>query len=131
MWSEHLILELVQELTSLKSAQRDAAPAAVTGRERRSGTSGRMGTNDADTSCAIKVWTNWKFLEAGVYSVATVASTATAAKPANLKYWDFKTFFIIEPPCRQTRNPYQHLSSTTRSKASKFLMSAEGHPRGE
>jgi hypothetical protein len=43
-----------------------------------------------------KKWVNWKFLRQ-LYSVATVAATATAAKPANLSYWDFKTFTIIDP----------------------------------
>ena len=41
-------------------------------------------------------WVNLKFLRTE-YSVATIASTATAVKPADLKYWDFKTFKIIEP----------------------------------
>ncbi len=41
-------------------------------------------------------WVNWKFLRA-TYSAATAASTATAAKPAGLRYWDFKTFMMIEP----------------------------------
>jgi hypothetical protein len=31
------------------------------------------------------------------YSVPTAASVTTATKPSNLKYWDFKTFKIIEP----------------------------------
>ena len=40
-------------------------------------------------------YVNWKFLRQ-TYSAATVASTATAAKPAALKYWDFNTFTIID-----------------------------------
>lgn len=50
-------------------------------------------------------YVNWKFLR-GEYSADTVASTATAAKPANLKYWDFKTFFVIEPGSTD-RNPIE------------------------
>ena len=49
----------------------------------------------ADNYVQLK-YVNWKFLRA-LYSTATVASTATLAKPATLKYWDFKTFTIIEP----------------------------------
>jgi hypothetical protein len=41
-------------------------------------------------------YVNWKFLR-NEYSVATTASNAIATKPASLKYWDFKTFFFIEP----------------------------------
>lgn len=41
-------------------------------------------------------WDNWKFLRA-TFSAGTVAATATLSKPATLKYWDFKTFTIIEP----------------------------------
>jgi hypothetical protein len=69
-------------------------PAAVTGLR---GEAKRLANwiIQADNYVQLK-WVNWKFLRA-TYSVATVASTATAAKPATLKYWDFKTFFMIEP----------------------------------
>ena len=40
-------------------------------------------------------YVNWKFLRQ-LFSTATIASTATLAKPAALKYWDFQTFHIIE-----------------------------------
>lgn len=49
----------------------------------------------ADNYIQLK-WVNWKFLRSE-YSEDTVASNPTAAKPAGLKYWDFKTFKIIEP----------------------------------
>ena len=49
----------------------------------------------ADNYIQLK-YVNWKFLRQE-YSVATVASTATAAKPVALRYWDFKTFTVIEP----------------------------------
>ena len=86
-------LELLQQL------HRDAGaagtePAAVTS---LTGEAKRLAdwVKQADNYVQLK-WVNWKFLRA-TYSAATVASTATAAKPATLKYWDFQTFKIIEP----------------------------------
>ncbi len=86
-------LELLQQL------HRDAGaagtePAAVTG---LTGEAKRLANwiIQADNYVQLK-WVNWKFLRA-TYSVVTVASTATAAKPVGLKYWDFKTFMMIEP----------------------------------
>ena len=86
-------LELVQQL------HRDAGaagtePAAVTS---LTGEAKRLANFiiHADEYVQLK-YVNWKFLRQ-VYSTATVASTATAAKPANLKYWDFQTFTLIEP----------------------------------
>lgn len=69
-------------------------PASVTG---LTGEANRLAQwiIQADQLIQLK-YVNWKFLRAE-YSVATVASTATATKPAALKYWDFKTFFYIEP----------------------------------
>ena len=86
-------LELVDDLHYLVGAA-GVAPAAVTG---LTGEARRLALwiRDAD-SLVQKKWVNWKFLR-NVYSVATVASTATAAKPAGLSYWDFKTFTLIEP----------------------------------
>lgn len=86
-------LELVQDLhTSVGAA--GTAPNAVTS---VTGEAARLvkWIKQADNYVQLK-WVNWKFLR-NTYSQATVASTATAAKPALLKYWDFKTFFIIEP----------------------------------
>ena len=86
-------------LELLKQLHRDVGaagtePAAVTG---LTGEAKRLANWIIQTDNYIQLkWVNWKFLRA-TYSVATVASTATAAKPAGLKYWDFKTFKIIEP----------------------------------
>jgi hypothetical protein len=41
-------------------------------------------------------YVNWKFLRAP-YSVPTVATVGTAVQPTILRYWDFQTFFYIEP----------------------------------
>ena len=86
-------LELVQQLHRDCGAA-GTEPAAVTG---LTGEAKRLANwiKRADEYVQLK-WVNWKFLRM-TYSVATVASTATAAKPTGLKYWDFQTFKIIEP----------------------------------
>ena len=86
-------LELVDDLHYGVGAA-GTAPVAVTG---LTGEARRLAIwiRDADNYVQ-KKWVNWKFLRQE-YSVATVASTATAAKPATLSYWDFKTFTIILP----------------------------------
>jgi hypothetical protein len=58
----------------------------------------------ADNYVQLK-WVNWKFLRQE-YSQATTATIATLTKPANLKYWDFKTFKIIEPG-ETDKNPFE------------------------
>jgi len=50
------------------------------------------------------LWNNWKYLRQE-YSEVTAASVPTAAKPANLKYWDFKTFKMILPG-ETDKNPF-------------------------
>ena len=86
-------LELVQQLHRDAGAA-GAEPVAVTG---LTGEAKRLANwiIQADNYVQLK-WVNWKFLR-NSYSVATVASTATAAKPSGIRYWDFKTFKIIEP----------------------------------
>jgi hypothetical protein len=86
-------LELVQQLHRDCGAA-GTEPSAVTG---LTGEAKRLANwiIQADNYIQLK-WVNWKFLRS-TYSTPTVASTATAAKPAGLKYWDFKTFKIIEP----------------------------------
>lgn len=86
-------LELVRQLHTEVGAV-GTAPTTVIG---LSGEAARLANwiKQADNFVQLK-WVNWKFLRQE-YSQPTVASTATAAKPSNLKYWDFKTFKIIEP----------------------------------
>ena len=86
-------LELVQDLHEEVGAA-GTAPAGVTG---VAGEAKRLVNwiKRADQFVQLK-YVNWKFLRQ-TYSVATVASTADAAKPSNLKYWDFKTFKIVLP----------------------------------
>lgn len=93
-------LQLVQDLHVLVGAA-GSAPASV---DNPVGETKRLvrWIKQADNLIQLK-WVNWKFLRT-LYSQPTVASTATAAKPALLKYWDFKTFFIIEPG-QTARNP--------------------------
>ena len=94
-------LELVQQLHRDCGAA-GTEPAAVTG---LTGEAKRLANwiKQADNYIQLK-WTNWKFLRT-TYSADTVASTPTAAKPSDLKYWDFKTFFIIEPG-ETDKNPF-------------------------
>ena len=94
-------LELLQQLHRDVGAA-GSEPVAVTGLR---GEAKRLANyvKRADQLIQLK-WVNWKFLRA-TYSADTVASTATAAKPADLKYWDFKTFFMIEPG-QTDKNPF-------------------------
>ena len=72
------------------------APAAVTG---QTGEAARLVSwiQRGDEYVQL-LWTNWKFLrQTFTTNNTTTASTATLAKPTNLKKWDFKTFTIIEP----------------------------------
>ena len=86
-------LELVQDLHTEVGAH-GAQPTTALG---NTGEAARLANwiKRADQYVQL-LWVNWKFLRR-TYSVATTATIATAAKPANLKYWDFKTFRIIEP----------------------------------
>jgi len=95
-------LELVQQLHRDCGAA-GTQPTAVTG---LTGEALRLANwiKRADEYVQTK-WVNWKFLRQE-YSVATVASTVIAAKPANLKYWDFKTFKMILPG-ETDKNPFQ------------------------
>jgi hypothetical protein len=97
-------LQLVQDL-HVEVGAAGVAPTTVTG---LTGQAARlaMWIKSADNYIQ-KKWVNWKFLRA-VYSVGTVASTATAAKPAGLSYWDFKTFTIIEPG-ETDKNPLESI----------------------
>jgi hypothetical protein len=94
-------LELVQQLHDEVGAA-GTSPQAVTG---VTGEAARLVNwiRRADSLIQLK-YVNWKFLRQQ-YSVATVASTATAAKPATLRYWDFKTFKIILPG-ETDKNPF-------------------------
>lgn len=85
-------LELTQKLHRECGAA-GAEPSAVTG---LTGEAKRLANwiIQADNYVQLK-YVNWKFLR-NVYSVATVASTKTAAKPTGLRYWDFDTFTIID-----------------------------------
>ncbi len=87
-------LILMQDLHNQVGAG-GVAPTAVTG---LTGESARMAVwiRRADSLVQSK-WENWKFLR-GEFSDSTVASQVSLSKPANLKYWDFDTFMIIEPP---------------------------------
>jgi hypothetical protein len=86
-------LELLRQLHKEVGAV-GSAPTAVTG---LAGEASRLANwvIQADNYVQLK-WVNWKFLR-GEFSQATTASIAVLAKPATLKYWDFKTFKIIEP----------------------------------
>lgn len=93
-------LQLVQQLHRDCGAA-GAEPTAVTS---QTGEAKRM-VNwiiQADNYVQLK-YVNWKFLR-NVYSAATVASTATAAKPTGLRYWDFQTFTIIDTGATE-KNP--------------------------
>ncbi len=94
-------LELIQQLHRDCGAA-GTEPAGVAG---LTGEAKRLANwiKRADEYVQLK-YVNWKFKRA-TYSVATVAATATAAKPAGLKYWDFQTFFIIEPG-ETDKNPF-------------------------
>ena len=88
-------LQLVQQLHREVGAA-GTAPAAVTG---LTGEAERLAgwIQQADNYVQLK-YVNWKFLRQTFTSGnTTTASVATLAKPAALKYWDFKTFTIIEP----------------------------------
>lgn len=86
-------LELVQQLHRDVGAA-GVEPSGVTG---LTGEAKRLAgwIKEADNYVQLK-WVNWKYLYQQ-YSVATIADQPTATKPALLKYWDFKTFKIIEP----------------------------------
>lgn len=86
-------LELVDDL-HYKVGAAGTAPTGVTG---LTGEARRLALwiQEADEYIQLK-YVNWKFLYQQ-YSVATIADAPTATKPALLKYWDFKTFKIIEP----------------------------------
>lgn len=60
----------------------------------------------ADNYVQLK-YVNWKFLRK-TYSAATSVGTSTAAKPAKLRYWDFKTFTMIEPG-ETDKNPFESI----------------------
>lgn len=88
-------LELVQQLHGEVGAA-GVAPIAVTP---VTGEAARLARwiKQADNYVQLK-WVNWKFLrQTFTTSNTTTAGVATLAKPTNLKYWDFKTFFITEP----------------------------------
>ena len=95
-------LELSQQLHRDVGAA-GTEPAAVTG---LTGEAKRLVNwiKRADEYVQVK-WVNWKFLR-NTYSVATISGIGTAAKPANLKYWDFKTFRIILPG-ETDKNPFE------------------------
>lgn len=88
-------LELVQDLHREVGAA-GTAPAAVTG---LSGEAERLAgwIKQADNFIQLK-YVNWKFLRTE-FSTAntTTQGVATLAKPTLLRYWDYKTFTIIEP----------------------------------
>jgi hypothetical protein len=114
-------LELVQKLHKEVGAA-GSAPQGVTS---VTGEAERLveWIQQADNYVQLK-YVNWKFLRQE-YSVATVASTATAAKPAALKYWDFQTFKMILPG-ETDKNP---LSSIEYDKVkSSVLDTSEGIP---
>ena len=88
-------LQLVDQLHDDVGAA-GVAPTAVTG---LTGEAARLASwiQRADEYVQL-LWVNWKFLrQTFTTSNTTTASLATLAKPTNLKYWDFKTFTIIEP----------------------------------
>jgi hypothetical protein len=88
-------LELVQKLHRSVGAA-GIQPSAVTS---QTGEAQRLvdWVRDADNYVQ-KKWVNWKFLRQTFTAAnATTASVATLAAPANLSYWDFKTFTIILP----------------------------------
>lgn len=86
-------LELVQQLHRDVGAA-GTEPTGVTG---LTGEAERLAgwVKEADNYVQLK-WVNWKYLYQQ-YSTPTVPDQPTLTKPANLKYWDFKTFRIIEP----------------------------------
>ncbi len=94
-------LELLQQLHRDVGAA-GTEPANVTG---LTGEVKRLASyvKQADNYVQLK-WVNWKYLRAE-YSEDTAASTATAAKPTGIRYWDFKTFKIIEPG-ETDKNPF-------------------------
>jgi hypothetical protein len=94
-------LELFQQLHRDVGAA-GTEPAGVTG---LAGEAKRLANwiIQADNYVQLK-YVNWKFLRAE-FSVPTVASQATLAKPTGLKYWDFKTFTVIDPG-ETDKNPF-------------------------
>jgi hypothetical protein len=86
-------LQLVQQLHRGVGAA-GVEPTGVTG---LTGEAKRLADwiRDADNYIQTK-WVNWKFLRS-TYSQGTAASVATLSAPADLRYWDYKTFFITEP----------------------------------
>jgi hypothetical protein len=95
-------LELVDDLHYSVGAA-GTAPAAVTG---LTGEARRLALwiQQADDYVQ-SLWVNWKYLRQE-YSTPTISGIATAAAPANLKYWDYKTFRIILPG-ETDKNPFQ------------------------
>lgn len=95
-------LQLVQDLHTAVGAA-GIAPTAVTS---QTGEALRLvrWIRDADNYVQ-KKWVNWKFLRQTFTAAnTTTAGVATLAAPANLSYWDFKTFTIINPG-ETDRNP--------------------------
>jgi hypothetical protein len=89
-------LELVDDLHREVGAS-GVAPAAVTNQV---GEANRLvnWVKEADHYVQT-LWHNWKFLLANPqYSVSTIPSTATLAKPSLCHAWDLKTFFIDGDP---------------------------------
>jgi|2_EtaG_2_1085320.scaffolds.fasta_scaffold16713_3 hypothetical protein len=89
-------LQLVQELHREVGAA-GTAPSAVTGQV---GEAARMVNWVISADYYIQMlWHNWKFLKhATGFSVSTVASTATLAKPTSHHFWDMETFKIDGGP---------------------------------
>ena len=88
-------LELVQDLHREAGAA-GVAPQGVTG---LSGEAQRLAAwiKQADNLIQLK-YVNWKFLH-NEFATAntTTQGIATLAKPTGLRYWDYKTFTLIEP----------------------------------
>jgi len=88
-------LELLQDLHREVGAA-GTAPQGVTG---LSGEAERLAgwIRQADNLIQLK-YVNWKFLRNEFTTGnTTVQGTATMAKPVGLRYWDYKSFTIIEP----------------------------------
>lgn len=88
-------LELLQDL-HISVGAAGTVPQGVTG---LSGEAQRLAkwVQQADNYVQLK-YVNWKFL-LNTFTAAntTTQSVATLAKPAGLRYWDYKTFTIIPP----------------------------------